>query len=169
MKKHLSIRDAEEKERSIIRDVTVAAYTEYQTLMPPRFWAQYQRNLLATLAGEGPQERIVAEQDGSIVGSVLLYPPAVDAYASTTISAAYPEVRFLAVLPQMRGQGIGNALMNACEQRARNMGAKALGLHTMEVMQVAMRMYERMGFVRVPASDFQPAEGIVVLGYQRLL
>ena len=34
------------------------------------------------------------------------------------------------------------------------------------MMNVAMRMYEAMGFVRVPALDFHPAEGIVVKGYR---
>lgn len=170
MGKHdFHIRDAQEKERSIIRDVTLSAYTEYQTTMPPRFWAQYQRNLLATLDGEGPYECIVAEQHGLIVGSVLLYPPAGDAYTGAAISIPCPEVRLLAVLPEMRGRGIGNALMRECERRARNAGATALGLHTMEIMQAAVHLYERMGFIRTPESDFRPGEGLLVLGYRRTL
>lgn len=163
---HFTLRNAQDKERSIIRDLTVAAYAEYQAMMPPRFWTLYQQNLITTLDGEGNYERIVAEQNGSIVGSVLLYPPAADSYASASISTSYPEVRFLAVLPQMRGQGIGIALMKECERRAREVGAKAIGLHTMEVMRAAMRMYERLGFVRTPESDFRPSEGVVVLGYR---
>ena len=34
------------------------------------------------------------------------------------------------------------------------------------MMSVAMRMYEQMGFVRLPALDFRPAEGIVIKGYR---
>ncbi len=45
--------------------------------------------------------------------------------------------------------------MEECKLRARNMGASWLGLHTTEVTQSARRMYERMGFVRVPESDFR--------------
>jgi ribosomal protein S18 acetylase RimI-like enzyme len=167
--KRLTLRNARDNERSIIRDITVAAYAQYQAEMPPRFWTLYQHNLIATLDGEGNFERIVAEQNGSIVGSVLLYPPAADSYASVAISTSYPEVRFLAVLPQVRGQGIGTALMQECERRAREAGAKAIGLHTMEVMRDAIRMYERLGYVRTPETDFRLSEGVVVLGYRHTL
>ena len=166
VEKHLTIRNARDNERRSIRDITVAAYAQYQAVMTPGFWTRYQHNLIATLEGEGNFERIVAEQNGSLVGSVLLYPPAADSYASAAISTSYPEVRFLAVLPQMRGLGIGTALMQECERRAREAGAQAIGLHTMEVMRDAILMYERLGYVRTPETDFRPGEGVVVLGYQ---
>jgi GNAT superfamily N-acetyltransferase len=169
VEKHLSLRNARDNERRIIRNITLAAYAQYQAVMPPRFWTRYHQHLIATLDGEGNDERIVAEQHGSIVGSVLLYPPAADYYASATISTSYPEVRFLAVLPQMRGQGIGTALMKECERRAREAGAQAIGLHTMEVMRDAICMYEHLGYVRTPETDFWPGEGVVVLGYRHTL
>ncbi len=34
------------------------------------------------------------------------------------------------------------------------------------MMQAAVRLYERMGFVRAPEIDFQPAPGIVVKGFR---
>ena len=40
--------------------------------------------------------------------------------------------------------------MKECIRRARRLGAACLNLHTTDMMQVAMRMYERMGFVRAP-------------------
>lgn len=42
----------------------------------------------------------------------------------------------------------------------------ALGLHTMDFMKAAVRMYEGMGFVRVPEVDFTPAPGVAVKGYR---
>jgi ribosomal protein S18 acetylase RimI-like enzyme len=166
---HLSIRNARDVERRIVRDLTVAAYEQYQAVMPADFWTYYRSNLIATLDEEGKGERIVAEQNGSIVGSVMLFPPAANAYANALISSSYPEVRFLAVLPQTRGQGIGTTLMRECERRAREMGAEAIGLHTAEVMKTAMLLYERLGYVRTPETDFQPREGVVVLGYRLVL
>ena len=68
---HLTIRNAQDNERSIIRDITVAAYAQYQAAMPPRFWTRYQQNLIAILDGEGNFERIVAEQNGALVGRPL--------------------------------------------------------------------------------------------------
>jgi ribosomal protein S18 acetylase RimI-like enzyme len=56
--------------------------------------------------------------------------------------------------------------MQECVNRARRSGAAAVSLHTTDMMQVAMQMYERMGFVRVPALDFSPGEGHLVKGYR---
>lgn len=161
----LRIRDAGEADRDAVRRVTLAAYEEYAAVMPEPLWTEYRRELLAALDAEGPVERIVAEQDSTIVGSVLLFPPAADAYGGTAARVDAPEVRLLAVSPAARGQGVGAALMEECIRRARRAGAAALGLHTTDVMHVAMRMYERMGFVRVPDRDFRPAEGVLVKGY----
>jgi hypothetical protein len=36
----------------------------------------------------------------------------------------------------------------------------------MDMMRAAVRMYERMGFVRAPDLDFTPAEGVLVKGYR---
>src|SRR5690348_9306625 len=105
VEKHFSIRNARDNERRIIRDLTLAAYAQYQAVMPPDFWTFYQRNIIATLDEEGNGERLVAEQNGSIVGSVMLFPPAANPYANAAISTSYPEVRFLAVLPHLGGQG----------------------------------------------------------------
>ena len=111
-------------------------------------------------------ERIVAERAGSIAGSVLLFPPATDAYGAATASGDYPEVRLLAVAPEARGHGIGAALMKECARRARGAGAAALGLHTTDIMRAAVRMYERLGYVRTPEHDFVPAPGILIKGYR---
>jgi GNAT superfamily N-acetyltransferase len=162
----LSIRDARDDERHAIRDVTLAAYEEYAAVMPKPFWEGYRRQLLVTLDAEGPVDRIVAERAGTLVGSVLLYPPRANAYVQVPVSASWPEVRLMAVAPGARGQGVGTALLHECERRARRIGATTLGLHTIEVMQAALRLYEREGFVRAPELDFYPAAGMLVKGYR---
>lgn len=166
MDKQVSIRNAQDNERSIILDLTLVAYAQYQAVMPPDFWTFYRQNLIATVDGEGSGERLVAELNGSIVGSVLLFPAATNPYANALVSTSYPEIRFLAVHPQTRAHGIGTALMQECERRAQEAGAQAIGLHTAKVMQTAIRMYERMGFVRTPETDFHPNAEVAVLGYR---
>ena len=162
----MHLRDAQEADRGQIRDNTLAAYEEYAATVPTPFWTAYRGNLLTTLESSGPEERIVAEQDGVIVGSVLLYPPAAGAYGSAVGAGESPEVRLLAVLPAARGEGVGHALMEECVRRARAAGAAALGLHTMDMMHAAVRMYERMGFKRVPEADFHPGGGVLVKAYR---
>jgi len=160
-----NVRTAYDNERDAIREVTLAAYEEYAAVMPSQLWAGYRQMVLATLDEKGQIERIVAELDKTIVGSVLLYPPNGHAYAGMTNGIGVPEVRLLAVAPARRGQGIGAALMEECKRRARLSEATVLGLHTTDMMGTAMRMYEHMGFVRVPELDFQPAKNILVKAY----
>jgi ribosomal protein S18 acetylase RimI-like enzyme len=102
----------------------------------------------------------------TILGSVFLYPPAVQAYAGAVAELAWPELRLLAIAPEERGRGIGKALVDECARRARAAGARSLGLHTSRSMAVARRMYERLGFVRVPELDFQPQGAELVEGYR---
>ncbi|HKX18828.1 MAG TPA: GNAT family N-acetyltransferase [bacterium] len=160
------IRDARPDDREAVRALTLAAYEEYAAAMPEAFWAVYRRNLVATLDTPGPEDRIVAEDGGVVVGSVFLYPPEAAAYGARAQGSRWPEVRLLAVPPSARGRGIGQALMDECVHRARVLGAEALGLHTMDMMRAAVRRYERMAFVRAPETDFAPGGGILVKGYR---
>ena len=163
----ISLRDARMDEREAMRAVTLAAYEEYAKIIPAPFWEGYRKNILEAVEEEGLAQHVVAEYAGKIVGSVLLYPPAQSAYGdSVEKGEAVPEMRLLAVDPAMRGHGIGNALTQECIERARRMGAPALGLHTADIMQTAMQMYERMGFVRVPELDFHPTENTTIKGYR---
>ena len=139
-------------------------------MIPPLFWEGYRKNIVESLDEKRPAQHIVAEYAGKIVGSVLLYPPAASAYgAEARESTALPEMRLLAVNPAMRGHGIGTALTRECVQRAQRAGAPALGLHTTDMMQTAMQMYVRMGFVRAPEFDFHPTENTLIKGYRLAL
>jgi GNAT superfamily N-acetyltransferase len=165
---HLHLRDARENDRDAIQDVTLSAYQQYAIVMPPPHWENYRQNILATLADVRPAEQIVAEQDGAVVGAVLLYPAGTvfSGPDGASVTLAWPEVRLLAVAPAARGQGIGKALMQECVRRAHQSKSAAITLHTNDMMEVAMRMYERMGFVRAPEFDFHPAPGATIKGYR---
>jgi predicted N-acetyltransferase YhbS len=163
----LHIRDARPSDRSAIEAVTLAAYQQYAALMPAH-WEGYRQNILAALANVQAVEQIVAEQTNSIVGTVLLYPAgtATDSPAGASVTMTCPEVRLLAVAPAARGEGIGAALMRECIRRARVSGARGLALHTTDVMQAAMRLYERLGFQRAAELDFEPVPGATIKGYR---
>jgi GNAT superfamily N-acetyltransferase len=162
----LLIRDARAAERAAIADLTLAAYAEYATVMAPSAWAALAQAVHTALATDKAVERIVAEHDGALVGSVLLYPPQVDTYHGALAPTSVPEVRLLAVSPAAQGQGVGRALMHECIERARRAGATELGLHTSDSLRVAIHLYERLGFVRAPADDFQPNGAEVVKAYR---
>jgi len=74
-------------------------------------------------------------------------------------------MRMLAVDPVRQRRGVGRALTQACLDRAREAGRGRLVLHTGAWMPAAIRLYERIGFVRLPEVDFTPAPGIDLIGY----
>jgi predicted N-acetyltransferase YhbS len=167
-----TIRDAGPADRAAIEAVTLAAYEQYAVTLGATPWGIYRQNIVATLADVKPATQIVAEKEGTLVGSVLLYPAGVDMAApggGKAITLAWPEVRLLAVAPSARGSGAGRRLMEECIRRARAAGAAALTLHTTDMMRVAMGLYERTGFERVVDLDFSPAPGITVKGYKLTL
>src|SRR5262245_17361048 len=162
----LIIRDARANEHDAVAALTLRAYREYATIMDPLAWDGLESAIQAALSSDERIDRIVAEDAGQIVGSVLLFPAAIQAYAFSEERAASPELRLLAVAPEARGKGVGEALVNECIRRARASGARELGLHTSRSMRSAMRLYERMGFVRAPERDFRPPGAEIVEGYR---
>jgi GNAT superfamily N-acetyltransferase len=167
MMSDLQIRDARPNDQEAVRTVTLAAYREYAPQLRAH-WEGYQQHILATLANVKPAKHIVAEHEGTILGTVLLYPAGtvVSAVNGAPVRRTWPEVRLLAVAPAERGRGIGAALMQECVRRAREAGAEVLTLHTTDMMQAAMRLYVRMGFARAPELDFHPAPGLTIKGYR---
>lgn len=131
-------------------------------------WEDYRQAILGTLAEVKPAQQIVAERDGAIGGTVLLYPAGTvfSTLDGLPVTLAWPEVRLLAVAPAARGQGIGIALMYECVRHARRLGAAVLTLHTTDMMHVAMRMYERMGFVCAPEIDFHFDKDLTIKDYR---
>ena len=162
----LRVRDALPGEEATIRALTLRSYAEYASIMTPTAWAGLEQAVLTALSTPDAAERIVAEMDDGLVGSVRLYPASTNAYHGAVDGIAWPEVRLLAVAPEARGKGVAAALMDECIRRARLAGASELGLHTSDSMKVAIRIYEQMGFERAPEHDFQPPGAELVKAYR---
>jgi len=161
----LAIRTARPADRGAITRLTLACYREYASVMEGTAWHALDQAIRSSLADDTDLTRLVAELDGTIVGSAALYAPDSAAYGDLVSLTPWPEVRLVAVDSAFRGRGIARALVEECIMRARASGATALGLHTSRSMHAAMRLYERMGFVRDPEHDFQPPGAELVEGY----
>ena len=163
----VQVRDTRPGDRAVIEAVTLAAYGEYAEPMR-ELWSVYRANIVATLADPEPAEQIVAEQDGVVIGTALLYPAGhvIITPDGGQIALRWPEIRLVAVAPDARGRGVGAALVHECLRRARLAGAETVTLHTTDLMRAAMRLYERLGFVRAPELDFEPRPGVTIKGYR---
>ncbi|MFJ7773837.1 GNAT family N-acetyltransferase [Streptomyces yangpuensis] len=123
-------------------------------------------NVLRDVAGRAARaEVLVAERDGRVLGGVTFAAP-----GSPLADIAGPdeaEFRMLAVAHAARGQGVGEALVRACVERARAIeGVTGLVLSTQRSMAGAHRIYVRLGFERTPERDWAPIEGLKLLTYR---
>jgi ribosomal protein S18 acetylase RimI-like enzyme len=140
----VAIRDFAPADAAEVNRVALAAWGEYAAVF--NAWPRTAQLVgsLAALAAE--LELIVGEVDGRLAGAVGYVAP----FAPR--EAAFPPdwalVRLLSVAPSARGHGLGRRLTEECIARARRDRAPALGLHTSPVMQVALPLYLRLGFVR---------------------
>ncbi|WP_405619005.1 GNAT family N-acetyltransferase [Streptomyces sp. NBC_00076] len=111
---------------------------------------------------------LVATQGEQILGGVTFVPS-----GGPMADIARPgeaEIRMLAVAREARGRGAGEALVRACVDRARaTEGCVRVVLSTQRTMRSAHRIYERLGFVRVPERDWNPIpelDDIMLLTYE---
>ncbi len=73
----------------------------------------------------------------------------------------------LAVLPAFKGQGIGQALIDAGCKAARVAGCRALRLEVRETNQAARKLYERLGFRLLSRHASYYEDGETALRYER--
>ncbi|NNC13346.1 GNAT family N-acetyltransferase [Planctomonas sp. JC2975] len=66
------------------------------------------------------------------------------------------EVKHLFLSPAARGKGVGRALLNELERRARAMGASRLVLDTNESLAAAGNLYRTSGYVTVEPYNDNP-------------
>lgn len=76
------------------------------------------------------------------------------------------EIRTLAVAPTASGEGIGEALTRHAVERAREHGFRSLVLSSSTTMHTAHRLYERLGFTRLPERDWSPVPGVQLVAYR---
>ncbi|MBW4716577.1 GNAT family N-acetyltransferase [Saccharothrix obliqua] len=75
------------------------------------------------------------------------------------------EFRMLAVRPEARGRGVGEALVRAVVARAREAGARRVVMSSAETMTTAHRLYRRLGFRRFPERDWNPVPELRLVAY----
>lgn len=99
----------------------------------------------------------VAEEDGTVLAVVVFYPP--DAEGRAVGGDGEAELSRLAVAESARGRGVGRALAELCAESAREERARALVLWSRPYQAEAHRLYESLGYRRVPERDSTDADG----------
>ena len=111
-------------------------------------------------------ELMVAVDDADRIVGTVTYAGLGSPYAEHVSTAEEASFRMLVVDPTARGQGVGEALVRWCIDRARATGVRHLRLSTQAGMAAAGRIYLRLGFVRTPERDWSPEPGVDLITYE---
>lgn len=145
----MEIRIAQPDELARVGDLTAQAYIADDLLGDDSYYVDE----LRAAARRGQEADVLVAVIGSaVVGTVTLAAPGTE-WAEIARDDEH-ELRMLAVDPEMRGQGLGDALVRTAIERARAAGVRRLVLSSLEQMRAAQRVYERIGFTRVPDRDW---------------
>ncbi|WP_307835995.1 GNAT family N-acetyltransferase [Phycicoccus sonneratiae] len=158
------VRPARPDELEAVGRLTLAAYAADGGMSPEH---PYAATLLDAGARARDAELLVAEESGSVLGTVTFVRPGTP--FSEIGGPDEAEVRTLAVAPEARGRGVGRLLSDECVRLARAEGCRAVVLSSGTWMTAAHRLYERMGFVRVPERDWSPRPDVDLIAYRLTL
>jgi ribosomal protein S18 acetylase RimI-like enzyme len=156
----IEIRIARPDELTLIGELTAVIYVAAGYISPDD---SYITRLRDAVSRAREAELLVAVHRGETAGTVTYCPHGSD-WAQLTVPGE-AGFRMLAVVPAVRGLGIGEALVRHCVARAREDGCGTLRLSTEPVMHAAHRIYRRLGFTRTPERDWQPQPGVELLTY----
>jgi ribosomal protein S18 acetylase RimI-like enzyme len=126
-------------------------------------WAAYGYPA-ATLAGflaasESGAPRLALMLDGALAGAAVV--------RSNWLRGPY--LQFLAVLPPFQRHGIGSAFVRFMEREARAAEERNLWVAAAEINDGAMRLYERLGFVRIARLDDLACDGRAEILFRKKL
>jgi ribosomal protein S18 acetylase RimI-like enzyme len=158
----LIVRPAVDDDFDVVGELCVDAYASAGHLDPTD---PYTDTLRDARTRAQHAEVLVAERAGEIVGTVTICPP--DSLFGEVGRDGESEFRFLAVAPAAWRSGVGEALVDACERRARETGAPAHVICVIDRNEGAHRFYDRLGFTRLPERDWSPRHGVLLLAYRR--
>jgi GNAT superfamily N-acetyltransferase len=129
----------------------VRAYCDFYGVFPPdEALTAVSRALIADPEHEGIQ--LLARADDAAAGFATVYWS-----WDTLIAARIGIMHDLFVVPDARGSGIGEALIDACRAECQKHGAAKLGWQTARDNVPAQRLYDRVGATRDEWVDYSLA------------
>ena len=158
---NFQIRRAEPREYDAVGDLTVRAYAADELSSVESDYVDVLQD--AASRAEKAELWVAVDEDDRVLGTVTLS-PAGSPYREISRDGE-GEFRMLAVDPQARGRGVGEALARWCIERSRDLGDDRMVLCTQKENETAIRLYVRLGFLRLPERDWSPVQGVDLVAY----
>jgi ribosomal protein S18 acetylase RimI-like enzyme len=166
----VTVRDARPDEFGALGRLLVGVYSSLDGFPTPTQQPHYY-DLLANIGHftrkPGARVLVAVTREGELRGGVVYFGDMTQ-YGSGGIATSVKDasgIRLLGVSQQYRSSGAGTALTSACLQMAAQNGHSQVILHTTQAMQIAWRLYEKLGFVRSDELDFSQ-QGLAVFGFR---
>lgn len=144
-----------------VGDLTVAAYEPF-LLGPDDGYVEHLRDAAARHAQA--ELWVATDDEGALLGTVTITPE--NSPWREIGRAGEGEFRMLAVAPAAQGRGVGEALVRHVIAEARVAGRHAVVMSSLDEMASAHRVYERLGFVRLPERDWDPVPGVHLIAFR---
>ncbi|MBX7152345.1 GNAT family N-acetyltransferase [bacterium] len=167
------IRNARPEEFKTVGDLMVWVYSQLEGFPKQNEQPDYYKMLanIGELTKKPHTELIVAvSSEGKIAGGVVYFSD-MQVYGSggtATKEKNASGFRLLAVDPDVRGHGIGKLLTLECIRKAKEHNNSQVIIHSTKAMQVAWKMYEKLGFKRSEDLDFMQVN-LPVFGFRLIL
>jgi ribosomal protein S18 acetylase RimI-like enzyme len=155
------VRRARAEDLDTVGEITVAAYAEFTDGPDDHYLG-----LLRDAARRDREAELwVAEVDGVVRGSVTIALPGSPWREIGTADEG--EFRMLAVSPDARRMGVGDALSRLVVDRFRQLGFRTIVLSSLSSMASAHRIYDRLGYRRIPDRDWSPQTGVHLIAFAK--
>lgn len=140
------LREATNADCQAVRDLVFTVLAEYGLKPDPGATDADLDDIERSYFVRGGTFRVLAAQDGSIVGAYGLYP----------VDDGICELRKMYLRRDYRGQGLGKRLLEDALAAARHLGFRQVVLETASVLKEAIALYQRYGFVPHQADHLAP-------------
>ncbi len=130
------LRAATNADRAAIRELVFSVLAEYQLACDPKSTDADLDDIDSSYFARGGSFRVLQQADGTIVGTVGLYP----------VDEQTVELRKMYLHASARGQGLGRRLLEYAVAEAKSRGFVEMTLETASVLTEAIRLYTRYGF-----------------------
>lgn len=171
--KEYIIRNAKPSEFEQIGKIMVQVYSQLDGFPKESDQPEYYKmlaNIGELTKNPGTDLLIAVSSEGKIAGGVVYFSD-MRYYGSGGTAPSKKDAsgfRLLAVSPLFRGHGIGKLLSIACINKAKSLQHFKVIIHSTKAMQIAWKMYEKLGFKRSKELDFKQ-EDLPVYGFELIL
>lgn len=135
-----TVREATNADGGRVREIVFGVLEEYGLSPEPGGIDRDLYDIEASYIRRGGAFDVLVDEQGSIVGTVGLYP----------VDDSTVELRKMYFLKQIRGKGLGKSLLSRTIERARELGFERITLETASVLKEAIGLYTKFGFTDQP-------------------